>query len=126
MTQVTTTLRKKIIALAFTGAAAMLITAVPNAQVSAADIRPPRPAAMQQAHYLAYSHRLQDMVRDGKISEQQALKLNKAVKKFHAKQAQDRKRFMKSLPERTGISQDTLKELFAPPRGHRDRDDWDD
>lgn len=120
-----TTWRKKMASLALAGVAAAFIAAAPSGMASAADMRntPPPPPQRIGAPgpalghgTFAFSHRIQAMVRDGKITQEQAFKLNDAVKRFEKKQGKERRKFMKNLPEQTGISEDTLKELFAPPK----------
>lgn len=60
--------------------------------------------------------RINQMVKEGKITQEQADKLKKALADFQEKQAKGRQKFMKSLPSKTGISEATLRELMAPPR----------
>lgn len=135
--------RKRILAVSLVGAAAAIMAAMPYGMASAADaetgpsVPPPRmerrmgpgPAVSPQAK-LAFSHRVQQMVRDGKLTSDQALKLNKEMQRFQKKQRKERRQFMESLSDRTGIDQDTLKEIFAPPQRnhmmkHHDTEDWD-
>lgn len=136
-------IRKKMVALSLVGAAAAIMAAVPYGIASAADAetgasmppptmeRPmgPGPAMMPQQK-LAFSHRVQQMVRDGRITSDQAFKLNDEMKRFQRRQHKERQKFIESLPDRTGIDQDTLKEIFMPPRHdgnmrHHDRTDCD-
>lgn len=136
-------IRKKMVALSLVGAAAAIMAAVPYGMASAADAetgasmpppkmeRPmgPGPAMMPQQK-LAFSHRVQQMVRDGRITSDQAFKLNDEMKRFQRRQHKERQKFIESLPDRTGIDQDTLKEIFMPPRHdgnmrHHDRTDCD-
>ena len=60
--------------------------------------------------------RIKQMVKEGKITQEQAEKLKKAMADFQEKQAKERQKFMKSLPGKTGISEATLRELMVPPR----------
>ena len=136
-------IRKKMVTLSLVGAAAAIMAAVPYGIASAADAetgasmpppkmeRPmgPGPAMMPQQK-LAFSHRVQQMVRDGRITSDQAFKLNDEMKRFQRRQHKERQKFIESLPDRTGIDQDTLKEIFMPPRHdgnmrHHDRTDCD-
>ncbi len=138
-----TYVRKRILAVSLVSAAAAIMAAMPYGIASAADaetgpsVPPPRmerrmgpgPAVMPQAK-LAFSHRIQQMVRDGKLTSDQALKLNKEMQRFQKKQRKERRQFMESLPDKTGIDQDTLKEIFTPPQRdhmmkHHDTADWD-
>lgn len=120
----TTTWRKKLASFALVGATAAVMTVMPNSQASAADMRPgppPPPHRIGMAgpgfhSTFDFSHRVQAMVRDGKITQDQAFKLYDEMKRFERKGQRDHRRFMHKLPERTGISEDTLKELFAPPK----------
>lgn len=119
----TTTWRKKLASFALVSAAAAVMTVMPNSQASAADMRPgpPPPHRIGMAgpgfhSTFDFSHRVQAMVRDGKITQDQAFKLYDEMKRFERKGQRDHRRFMHKLPERTGISEDTLKELFAPPK----------
>ncbi len=123
---------KKMTMAVLAGAAVFLFSAVPFSMASAADCRgghaappppPPPPHHMQAPgpdwrgeSTFAFSHRVQDMVRDGKITLDQAMKLNGEMKKFKRHPGRDHRRLMQSLPDTTGISEDTLKELFAPPQ----------
>lgn len=136
-------IRKKLVAASLVGAAAAIVAAVPYGMASAADAEtgasmpPPKmerrmgpgPAVMPQQK-LAVSHRVQQMVRDGRITSDQAFKLNEEMKRFQHKQRKEQRKFITSLPDKTGIDEDTLKEIFAPPqRGHTmkhpDAADWD-
>ncbi len=137
-------IRKKLVAASLVGAAAAIVAAVPYGMASAADAEtgasmpPPRmerrmgpgPVVMQQPK-LAVSHRVQQMVRDGRITADQAFKLNEEIKRFQNKQRKEQRKFITSLPDKIGIDQDTLKEIFAPPQrrhmtNHHDAEDWDD
>lgn len=116
--------------LALAGAAVAIMAASPfmaQAYDGGPGMAPPSHADRQlQQTYMkvGFSHRLQAMVADGKITKDQALKLQRLMDKEQDRQRRDHRRFVESLPEKTGISEDTLKELFAPPqRPNRDRDD---
>lgn len=61
------------------------------------------------------NERVNQAVKDGKITSEQATKLKNAMDEFKQKQKAERKEFMKSLPDKTGISQATLKEIFKKP-----------
>lgn len=137
-------IRKKMVALSLVGAAAAIMAAVPYGMASAADAEtgasmpPPRMErpmgpglAVMPQQKLAVSHRVQQMVRDGRITSDQAFKLNEEMKRFQRRQHKERRKFIESLPDRTGIDQDTLKEIFMPPRHdadkrhpYRDDRDW--
>lgn len=119
----TTTWRKKLASFALVGAAAAVMTVMPNSQASAADMRPgpppPHRVGMTGPSFhgtFDFSHRVQDMVREGKITQDQAFKLYDEMDRFERRGHRDHKRFMRSLPDKTGISDATLKELFAPPK----------
>ena len=70
---------------------------------------PARPGTGQNA-------RIDRMVQQGKITSEQADKLKKEIADFREKEAKDHQKFMKSLPDKTGISEATLREIMAPPR----------
>lgn len=128
-------LRKKLMSASVIGAAAAFMAVAPYMTASAADMndrRPgpppppfraeepgPGPAMMGPGPIVkgfGFSHRVQAMVRDGKITAEQAMKLNRELDKYERRQAKAHKKFVRELPEKTGISEDTLKELFAPPK----------
>lgn len=100
------------------------MTVMPNSQASAADMRPGPPPPPHRIGMAGpgfhgtfdFSHRVQAMVRDGKITQDQAFKLYDEMDRFERRGHRDHKRFMRSLPDKTGISDATLKELFAPPK----------
>ncbi|WP_427112085.1 hypothetical protein [Megasphaera sueciensis] len=52
------------------------------------------------------------MVQEGKITRGQGDKLESAIHDFHQKEQAKWKTFMNQLPDKTGISKETLKELF--------------
>lgn len=109
--------------MALAGAAFAIMAASPAAVSEAYDNRPPQhmeqmmpPAGSAK---LGFSHRLQAMVADGKITKDQAFKLQHELDKFHQKQQKDREHFMEKLPDKTGISESTLKEIMTPPHPMR-------
>lgn len=119
--------KKTCMPLALAGAAFAIMAASPVAVSHAYDAetgatrRPPQRVEQwndlgQVAMKVRFSHRLQAMVADGKITKDQAFKLQNELDRFHERQQKDRQRFMDKLPEKTGISEDTLQELFAPPQ----------
>ncbi len=123
-------LEKNMHALSISGAAFAIIAASPVAVSHAYDAetgatrRPPQRVEQrsdlgQVAMKVRFSHHLQAMVADGKITKDQAFKLQNELDRFHERQQKDRQRFMDRLPEKTGISEDTLQELFAPRDGAR-------
>ena len=85
----TTTWRKKLASFALVGAAAAVMTVMPNSQASAADMRPgppPPPHRIGMAgpgfhSTFEFSHRVQAKVRDGKIKQDQAIKQNDEMKR---------------------------------------------
>lgn len=141
-------IKKTGVPLVLSGAAFAIMAASPVAVTHAYDAetgatrRPPQRLEQQQGlgmvqQKVRFSHRLQDMVGSGKITKDQALKLQRELERFHERQQRNRERFIQNLPEKTGIAEDTLKELFQPPRKgpqdtyerprHRDwHDDRDD
>lgn len=125
-------MKKTLRPLALVGAAFAIMAASPYTLAHAYDGRPgPRPAygdqqLRQTYQKVGFSHRLQAMVADGKITKDQALRLQKLMAKEEDRQQRSHRRFVESLPEKTGISEDTLRELFAPPRNDRRHGHWDD
>lgn len=132
-------LHKKMISAAVLGAV-VCIASAPYTMVSAQDaeamlpmppmeVQGPQPGFGPGHGKFAFSHRIQQMVRDGKITDDQATKLMDAMKKFHKRQMREHREFMDSLPDKTGISEDTLKEIFVrpqrPPMPPQDRHDHD-
>ena len=89
----TTTWRKKLASFALVGAAAAVMTVMPNSQASAADMRPGPPPPPHRIGMAGpgfhgtfdFSHRVQDMVRDGKITQDQAFKLYDEMERFERK-----------------------------------------
>ena len=84
------------------------MTVMPNSQASAADMRPGPPPPPHRIGMAGpgfhgtfdFSHRVQAMVRDGKITQDQAFKLYDEMKRFERKGQRDHRRFMHKLPER--------------------------
>lgn len=130
--------RKTIRPIALAGAAVAIMAASPYAMAEAHDGGPgmtPQRLEQRQGQMIQrkmdFSRRLQAMVADGRVSRDQALKLQNLLSRHQKKQqenAREQRRFMESLPDKTGISEDTLRELFAPPQypdGPRHRDRYD-
>ena len=63
--------------------------------------------------------RIDQMVQQGKITSDQADKLKTALKDFQEKQHKERQQFLKSLPDKTGISEETLRDVLVQPRFRR-------
>lgn len=120
------TWQRRTLAAVLAGTAAVMIGVAPFAIAQAADtadaaagastrpqmtrkMPPARPGTGQNA-------RIDRMVQQGKITSEQADKLKKAIADFREKEAKDHQKFMKSLPDKTGISEATLREIMAPPR----------
>lgn len=55
------------------------------------------------------------MIQEGKITTEQANTLEIVMQNFHQKQKAERQMFMSQLPDKTGISHNTLRELFYHP-----------
>lgn len=120
-------LSKKILASVLAGAAVLTFAVTPYMPVSAnegttqeqtmtvsKDGNPHRLGAKSNM----FANRINQMVQDGKITSEQGTKLKNAMDEFRHKQENERKEFMKSLPDKTGISQDQLKEIFRGPNQH--------
>lgn len=110
-------------AAAFTLGAASLVLAAEPAETeteapaaTGTEARAPRPGHMPPMRPFQPDFRIKKMVKEGKITQEQADKLKKAFADFQEKQAKERQKFMKSLPGKTGISESTLRELMVPPR----------
>ena len=85
-----------------------------------ASTRPKMTRQMPPIHPgIGQNARIDRMVQQGKITSEQANKLKKAIADFREKEAKDHQKFMKSLPNKTGISEETLREIMAPPRLRR-------
>ncbi len=119
-----TNLTKKVLASVLAGAALLTFAVTPYMPVSANDgaTQEKTEAVAHDGHGFGHQRgdrgldqRLEKMVNDGKITSDQATSLKKAMAAFHKKQAAEQKEFMDSLPDKTGISHDTLKNIFQRP-----------
>lgn len=114
---------KKVTAVVLAGAAALTLGTAPLAM--AAEPAETAGSEARVQHHMPPMRpfqpdfRIKQMVKEGKITREQAEKLKKAMADFQEKQAKERQKFMKSLPDKTGISESTLRELMVPPRFHR-------
>lgn len=120
------TWQRRTLAAVLAGTAAVMIGVAPFAIAQAADTadaaagastRPKMTRQMPPMHPgIGQNARIDRMVEQGKITSEQANKLKKAIADFREKEAKDHQKFMKSLPDKTGISEATLREIMAPPR----------
>jgi polyhydroxyalkanoate synthesis regulator phasin len=120
------TWQRRTLAAVLAGTAAVMIGVAPFAIAQAADTadaaagastRPKMTRQMPPMHPgIGQNARIDRMVQQGKITSEQADKLKKAIADFREKEAKDHQKFMKSLPDKTGISEATLREIMAPPR----------
>lgn len=116
-------IERKFSAALLAGAAVAVLAAVPFTSSFAADTdNPPAPPMMgapreNMAHQADKDKHIDDMVTAGKLTSEQGEKLKAALKEFSAKQRSERKAFFDSLPNKTGISESTLKEVFRPRHG---------
>jgi len=123
------TWQRRTLAAVLAGTAAVMIGVVPFTIAQAADTtdaaagastRPKMTRQMPPIHPgIGQNARIDRMVQQGKITSEQANKLKKAIADFREKEAKDHQKFMKSLPNKTGISEETLREIMAPPRLRR-------
>ena len=120
-------LSKKILASVLAGSAVLTFAVAPYMPVSANDDTTTQPKmetiSKDGPHRLGakntkFNERINQMVKNGKLTSEQATKLKNAMEEFKHQQQEARKDFMKSLPDKTGISQDTLKEIFRKPAHH--------
>lgn len=123
------TWHKKVMAVTLAGSAAFTLGAAPLAMAAepaetaaeapaetGTEARASWPEHMPPMRPFQPDFRIKKLVKEGKITQEQADKLKKAFADFQEKQAKERQKFMKSLPGKTGISESTLRELMAPPR----------
>lgn len=114
------TWQNKVVAVALAGAAAFTLGTAPLALASepaaAAGSETRAQRKMPPLRPFRPDFRINQMVKEGKITQEQADKLKKALSDFQAKQAKERQKFMKSLPGKTGISEATLREIMMPRR----------
>lgn len=123
------TWQRRTLAAVLAGTAAVMIGVAPFTIAQAADTtdaaagastRPKMTRQMPPIHPgIGQNARIDRMVQQGKITSEQANKLKKAITDFREKEAKDHQKFMKSLPNKTGISEETLREIMAPPRLRR-------
>jgi polyhydroxyalkanoate synthesis regulator phasin len=128
-TQFDTSLRRKLAAITLTGAAAAMLIVAPYAFSFAADSSVPdsTTSASQQMRKMPppqgnLKNRIQQYVNDGKITNEQADKLQAALKDQHNTEQKNHEKFMKNLPGKTGISENTLKDILTfqgGPRHHQ-------
>lgn len=125
-------LKKKVLSGLLAGTAAVMLMASPYMPVSAYDTTtaqtqqaateegaPGPHDGHQKGPQQAMTERIATMVKNGKITQDQADKLEVSMKAFHEKQGQEMKAWRDNLPNETGISQDTLKEIFKRPHHQR-------
>lgn len=123
------TWQRRTLAAVLAGTAAVMIGVAPFTIAQAADTtdaaagastRPKMTRQMPPIHPgIGQNACIDRMVQQGKITSEQANKLKKAIADFREKEAKDHQKFMKSLPNKTGISEETLREIMAPPRLRR-------
>lgn len=123
------TWQRRTLAAVLAGTAAVMIGVAPFTIAQAADTtdaaagastRPKMIRQMPPIHPgIGQNARIDRMVQQGKITSEQADKLKKAIADFREKEAKDHQKFMKSLPDKTGISEEMLREIMAPPRLRR-------
>lgn len=123
------TWQRRTLAAVLAGTAAVMIGVAPFTVAQAADTtdaaagastRPQMIRQMPPIHPgIGQNARIDRMVQQGKITSEQADKLKKAIADFREKEAKDHQKFMKSLPDKTGISEETLREIMAPLRLRR-------
>ena len=123
------TWQRRTLAAVLAGTAAVMIGVAPFTIAQAADTtdaaagastRPKMIRQMPPIHPgIGQNARIDRMIQQGKITSEQADKLKKAIADFREKEAKDHQKFMKSLPDKTGISEETLREIMAPPRLRR-------
>lgn len=116
----------RIASICLAGAAAAILTAAPFMPSFAADTDAQAGATTKQTQQTAQQgrhrmpphprfnpdQRINQYVSDGTITQDQADKLKKALKEEHEKQQKEHETFMKNLPKKTGISEDTLKKIM--------------
>lgn len=127
--QIHTMLRKKMAAITLVGASAAILIAAPYAFVSAedtttavmpCDVAVQHMGPMHQGMRFDMDNRIHQYVTNGKITSEQADKLEKAMQEQFQKQQKNREDFIKNLPGKTGISESTLNEIMRPGAGmHR-------
>lgn len=113
--------QKKFLAVTLAGTAAFTLGAAPLAMAAepaetAQSTEARKPGKMPPMRPFGPDFRIKKMVKEGKITQEQADKLKKAIADFQEKQAKERQKFMKGLPGKTGIPESILRELMAPPR----------
>lgn len=115
-------LRRKVAAITLAGAAAAILITAPYLFVSADDTASASKNAgtTQQTSQMSHpqgnmENHIQEYVTNGKITSEQAAKLQKALQEQHQKNKENHDKFMKELPDETGISEDTLKEIMKRP-----------
>ena len=123
------TWQRRTLAAVLAGTAAVMIGVAPFTIAQAADTtdaaagastRPKMTRQMPPIHPgIGQNARIDRMVQQGKITSEQANKLKKAIADFREKEAKDHQKFMKRLPNKTGISEETLREIMTPPRLRR-------
>lgn len=120
------TWQRRTLAAVLAGTAAVMIGVAPAQAADTTDAaagastRPKMTRQMPPIHPgIGQNARIDRMVQQGKITSEQANKLKKAIADFREKEAKDHQKFMKSLPNKTGISEETLREIMAPPRLRR-------
>lgn len=118
------TWKKRTTAVLLAGTAAVIFAASPYIPGQAADAATGATTNQTTVQQHMKRHpgdmrngRIEQMVSENKITQEQADKLKDAMKEFRGKQAKERLEFMKNLPKKTGIPEATLQQIFTlPPR----------
>ncbi|SDN48629.1 hypothetical protein SAMN05660299_02788, partial [Megasphaera paucivorans] len=110
----TLALRQKLLTTVLTGTAVAVLATASFIPVSANDdsasgLNTPMTAAAP-VHHNPMQHRIAVMIRDGKITQDQADSLHAAMQEFHQQMKADHQKFMAQLPDKTGIAAAVLKE----------------
>jgi polyhydroxyalkanoate synthesis regulator phasin len=124
-------LKQKVMASVLAGTAAAILMAAPFMPVSANDSNNAQPSAYTESadggqhkapinRHNFFNEKLTKMVNAGTITQDQADKLKAAMKEHKDQVKADHDAWMKSLPDKTGISEQTLKQIFAHPKRHMD------
>jgi len=118
----TLALRQKLLTTVLTGTAVAVLATASFIPVSANDdsasgLNTPMTAAAP-VHHNPMQHRIAVMIRDGKITQDQADSLHAAMQEFHQQMKADHQKFMAQLPDKTGIDAAVLKEILPPMHHH--------
>ena len=122
-------LKQKIMAGLLASAAAAIIMAVPYISVSANNSVTGPMAGTDQVsqgqhrmgsnHCDSFHERITAMVTEGKITQEQADKLENVIQEHTNQLIKEREVWIQHLPDKTGISEQIIKEIFARPDYHR-------